>query len=64
MDEKTRVNLPGKRVPVSGIYACTCGQGHRFTSTDVEGHTFPPVPKDCSGIGWNLLIPAHAERSP
>ncbi|MFF7213812.1 hypothetical protein ACFZAU_25275 [Streptomyces sp. NPDC008238] len=64
MDEMTRMHRPGEKVPVIGIYECTCGQGHRFTSTDVRGHTFPPVPKQCSGIGWNLMIPAHAEQSP
>ncbi|SNT34616.1 hypothetical protein SAMN05216252_121136 [Actinacidiphila glaucinigra] len=64
MDEMTRMHRPGEKVPASGIYECTCGQGHRFTSTDVLGHTFPPVPHECSGVGWNLLTPAHAERSP
>ncbi|MEU4094485.1 hypothetical protein [Streptomyces sp. NPDC026673] len=64
MDETVRMHRPGEKVPVSGIYECTCGNGHRFTSTDVHGHTFPPVPQECSGVGWNLLAPAHAERSP
>lgn len=35
-----------------------------ITSTNVQGHTFPPVPENCSGIGWNLMIPARVERSP
>ncbi|MDX2705049.1 hypothetical protein ACFYYN_41810 [Streptomyces sp. NPDC001902] len=66
MDETTRMHRPGEKVPASGIYECTCGQGHRFTitSTNVQGHTFPPVPENCSGVGWNLLMPARAERSP
>ncbi|MFF7216369.1 hypothetical protein ACFZAU_38545 [Streptomyces sp. NPDC008238] len=64
MSEQTRTHLPGTAVPDSGIYECTCGNGHRFASTDVQGHAFPPVPKDCSGIGWNLLISAHAKDRP
>jgi len=63
MDEKTRMHRPGEKVPVSGIYECTCGK-HHLMSTDVKGHIFPPVPKSCSGIGWNLLTPAHLERNP
>lgn len=59
MDESTRIRRPGEKIPASGIYECTCGQGHRFTSTDVQGHSFPPVPQ----VGWNLLMPAYAERS-
>ncbi|WP_431967936.1 hypothetical protein [Actinacidiphila sp. bgisy160] len=64
MDLKARTHRPGENVPVSGIYECTCGQGHRFTSTDVLGRTFPPVPKGCLGVHWRLVAPAHAERSP
>ncbi|WSD65781.1 hypothetical protein OIE69_43530 (plasmid) [Actinacidiphila glaucinigra] len=64
MDATTRMHSPGEKVLASGICECTCGQGHRFTSTDVQGHTFPPVPQECSGVGWNLLMPARAERSP
>ncbi|WUH72026.1 hypothetical protein OHB13_37915 (plasmid) [Streptomyces sp. NBC_00440] len=60
MDEATRTFRPGEKVPVSGIYECTCGQEHRaFTSTDVRGHTFPPPPSGCSGAGWSLKAPAH-----
>lgn len=64
MDESTHLHHPGEKVPVSGIYKCSCGEEHRFANVDVLGHTFPPVPRDCSGIGWHLLTPAHAERSP
>ncbi|MCF3960131.1 hypothetical protein [Streptomyces fuscigenes] len=53
-DDETRMHRPGKKVPVSGIYECTCGQSHRYTNTDVTGKTFPPPPEDCSGVGWNL----------
>jgi hypothetical protein len=53
---------PGETVPASGIYECTCGQGHRaFESTDVKGHTFPPPPQSCSGAEWRLVTPAHPE---
>jgi hypothetical protein len=59
-DDATRMFRPGERVPESGIYECTCGESHRaFTSTDVKGHTFPPPPESCSGIGWNLKEPTH-----
>ena len=49
---------PGETVPASGIYECDCGQGHHW-STDVQGHTFPPLP--CSGTTWRLRTPAHTE---
>jgi hypothetical protein len=52
-----RVYKPGQRVPVSGIYVCDAGCGHRY-SVDVKGHRFPPTPPGCSGSGWRL------ERSP
>ncbi|WP_406261763.1 hypothetical protein OH779_05905 [Actinacidiphila glaucinigra] len=64
MDESTRLHRRGDKVPVSGIYTCTCDEEHRFTGTGVLGHTFPPVPKGCSGVGWHLSAPAHAECSP
>ncbi|MFD8076764.1 hypothetical protein ACFV3E_29395 [Streptomyces sp. NPDC059718] len=64
MDDKTRMHRPGEMVLVKGVYECTCGKGHRFAGMDVHGHTFPPVPSACSGAGWDLLTPVHAERSP
>jgi hypothetical protein len=61
---KIRTHRPGEKVPVSGVYECTCGKSHRFTTTDVRGHTFPPVPAGCPGVYWRLLTPVHTERSP
>jgi hypothetical protein len=59
-DKETRMFRPGETVPESGIYICTCGDDHlAFTSTDVKGHTFPPPPEACSGIGWNLKEATH-----
>lgn len=45
---------PGQVVSVSGIYRCDVqGHGdHRFESTDVLGHRFPPLPDGWSG--WVL----------
>jgi hypothetical protein len=48
-----RVYKPGERVPVSGIYVCDSGCGHRY-SVDVKGQRFPPTPRDCAGSGWRL----------
>lgn len=47
---------PGMTVPASGIYECDCGAAHHW-STDVQGHTFPPLP--CSGTTWHLQTRAH-----
>jgi hypothetical protein len=52
-DGRDRVYKPGQRVPVSGIYVCETGCGHRY-SVDVKGHRFPPTPPDCQGSGWRL----------
>jgi hypothetical protein len=49
---------PGQTVPVSGIYECDSGCGHRW-STDVKGHTFPPTQEGCSGQGWKLAKATH-----
>ncbi len=57
MDEDEHFK-PGQQVPVSGIYACDCGQGHHW-STDVAGHTFPPLP--CAGSTWRLQTRAHEQ---
>lgn len=60
MNDETRMYRPGETVPESGIYECTCGKSHQaFTSTDVKGHTFPPPPSGCSGVGWSLKEPTH-----
>jgi hypothetical protein len=47
---------PGQVVPVSGIYRCDTedDDAHRFESTDVRGHRFPPVPAGCGATGWVL----------
>ncbi|MFI7241627.1 hypothetical protein [Streptomyces qinglanensis] len=57
MDEDEHYK-PGRQVPVSGIHVCDCGQGHHW-STDVAGHTFPPLP--CSGSTWRLQARAHEQ---
>ncbi|WP_432108826.1 hypothetical protein [Streptomyces sp. AA1529] len=57
MDEDEHFK-PGQQVPVSGIYACDCGQGHHW-STDAAGHTFPPLP--CAGSTWRLQTRAHEQ---
>ncbi|MEV6318609.1 hypothetical protein [Streptomyces sp. NPDC051776] len=57
MNEKTY--HPGEKVPQSGIYRCDCSESHEFTSTDVEGKTFPPLPSACTGHSWVLKTPAH-----
>lgn len=45
---------PGQIVPISGIYRCDKdGHDHRFESTDVRGHRFPPLPGGCHGA-WVL----------
>jgi hypothetical protein len=43
-------------VPVSGIYRCDNDEhdDHRFDSTDVRGHRFPPLPGGCRGNQWVL----------
>jgi hypothetical protein len=51
---------PGEIVPVSGIYECDSGCGHRY-STDVKGHRFPPTQDGCSGEGWKLMQAAHPD---
>lgn len=45
---------PGETVPASGIYECD-GQGcdHQW-STNVKGHTFPPMRDGCAGQGWRM----------
>ena len=55
MTEQT-VYHPGQVVPVSGIYRCDKGDddAHRYESTDVKGHRFPPLPRGCVGSGWVL----------
>jgi hypothetical protein len=55
---------PGQIVPTSGIYRCAGGEedpAHRFESTDVKGHRFPPLPTGCRGKGW-VLERAAAHR--
>lgn len=49
-----QVYHPGETVPASGIYECD-GQGcdHQW-STNVKGHTFPPMHGDCAGRGWRM----------
>jgi hypothetical protein len=42
---------PGTKVTDSGICECDGGCGH---STNVRGHTFPPLPEGCKGGGWRL----------
>lgn len=54
MAEEPEVHSPGQIVPVSGIYRCTGDDDHRFESTDVKGHRFPPLPARCRGEGWVL----------
>ena len=56
MTEPTTVYHPGQIFPVSGIYRCDKGDdpAHRYESTDVKGHRFPPVPHGCAGAGWVL----------
>lgn len=44
---------PGQKVRASGIYKCDSGCGHSY-STNVKGHTFPPMDDGCSGQGWKL----------
>jgi hypothetical protein len=42
--------------------------GHRLASytTNVKGHTFPPMQDGCSGKGWKLATktPSSADRPP
>jgi len=54
---------PGELVPVSGIYRCGVDEheDHRFESTDVRGHRFPPLPGGCRGGHW-VLERATAHR--
>jgi hypothetical protein len=53
---------PGQVVPASGIYRCDGTEdGHRYESTDVKGHRFPPLPAGCHGSGW-VLERAAAHR--
>jgi len=47
---------PGQTVPVSGFYQCDASCSHQW-STDVAGHTFPPLPADCRGAYWVLKTP-------
>ncbi|MFE0631722.1 hypothetical protein ACFW3D_32815 [Streptomyces sp. NPDC058864] len=35
MDETDRLRHPGEKVPVRGIYECTCGNERHFTGTYV-----------------------------
>lgn len=44
---------PGEKAPVSGFYECDSPCAHRL-STDVAGHTLPPLPEGCSGAAWKL----------
>lgn len=55
MSETNQAFHPGQKVPVSGIYRCDVPghEDHRFESTDVKGHRFPPLPGGCTG-GWVL----------
>jgi hypothetical protein len=59
-DSNNESYRPGEQVPVSGIYECDCGQSHQ-TSTDIQGHTFPPLPGECSGSTWTLKTAAHPD---
>ncbi|MGW8396010.1 hypothetical protein ACWGLP_04835 [Streptomyces lydicus] len=60
MSENQATYRPGEVVPQSGIYECDCGKAHRWsTSTDVNGHRFPPLPEDCPGGAWIMKDPAH-----
>jgi hypothetical protein len=54
---------PGELVPASGIYRCDVDEHeeHRFESTDVRGHRFPPLPGGCRGGHW-VLERATAHR--
>jgi hypothetical protein len=55
MAEQAREYHPGQVVPISGIYRCAGDEcDHRFESTDVKGHRFPPLPVGCTGSGWVL----------
>ncbi|MFF8996321.1 hypothetical protein ACF09H_41710 [Streptomyces sp. NPDC014983] len=56
--DRDQTYRPGEVVPVSGIYACDCAQGHEY-STDVMGHRFPPLRSGCTGSGWKLKTAAH-----
>ena len=49
---------PGEKTPDSGLYTCDSGCSHQW-STDVAGHTLPPLPGGCSGAEWKL-----AEKRP
>lgn len=44
---------PGQKVRTSGIYECDGGCDHQW-STNVKGHTFPPMRDGCDGQGWRL----------
>jgi hypothetical protein len=45
---------PGSKVQASGIYECDSpGCDHQW-STNVKGHTFPPMQHGCDGRGWRL----------
>ncbi|MGW8395848.1 hypothetical protein ACWGLP_03990 [Streptomyces lydicus] len=57
-DRSEQVYHPGEIVPESGIYECDCAQHYEYI-TDVRGHRFPPVHKECSGSGWKLKDAAH-----
>ncbi|MBB3083780.1 hypothetical protein [Geodermatophilus sabuli] len=47
----SRYSTPGQVVPRSGVYRCSSEDGHVFESTDVKGHRFPPLPRDCPARG-------------
>jgi hypothetical protein len=58
MAEVGETYRPGEEAPESGFYECDCPERHRY-STNVAGHTLPPMPAGRRGSQWRL-----AEKRP